>query len=284
MTSTMGTTYGIGDAIPIIDQALAAYGLSGLAGWAWGEITNGASASQVLVDMYQTPQFAQRFPGIIARQKAGLPPIAPAEYINYEDQAKQLENRYGLPTGLLSNANTIGDFIGKDISAAELTDRVQKGYAAVAYAPPEVRQAYTAMFGANGDGALAGQMLDMKTSTDILTQQATAAQISGQASMGGINMDTAHAMQLAREGQTGTSVGSNLADLQKNASLYDANINEKPGMAIGSTGIEAEFGMSGAATQQVIQRQQQRQAEFQGGGKAYGDTTGQEGVGAARPM
>src|SRR5450759_1284740 len=123
MTSTMTAS---GDAITIVDQALAAYGLSALAGWAWGEITNGAKADQVLVDMYLTPQFAQRFPGIIARQKAGLPPIAPADYINYEDQAKQLENRFGLPTGLLSNANTIGDFIGKDISASELTDRVQK--------------------------------------------------------------------------------------------------------------------------------------------------------------
>jgi hypothetical protein len=283
MSSTM-TTGTTADANAIIDQALTSYGLQGLSTWAWNEITNGASADQVIVDMYQTPQFAQRFPGIIARQKAGLPPIAPADYIAYEDQAKQLENQYSLPTGLLSNPTTIGDFIGKDISATELTDRVQKGYAAVAYAPPEVRQAYTSMFGANGDGALAAQMLDMKTATDILTQQATAAQISGQASMGGINMDTNHAMQLAREGQTASSVGSNLADLQKNAALYDANINEKPNLAIGTQGVEAEFGMSGTATQEVIQRQQQRQAEFQGGGKAYGDQYGQEGVGAARPL
>jgi hypothetical protein len=281
MTSTMGTT---ADANAIISQALGDYGLQGLSTWAWNEITNGASSTQVLVDMQQTPQFQQRFPGIVARQTAGLAPISPADYISYEDQAKQLENQYGLPTGFLSNSQNVGNWIGKDVSMTELTSRVQNGYAAVAYAPQPVRQAYTQMFGANGDGALAAQFLDMNKATDILTQQATAAQISGQASMGGTNMDTGTAMQLAQMGQTSSSVGTGLADLQKTSPLYNADIGEQNSLLQGQQGVEAAFGTSAAATQEVQQRQQERQAQFQGGGAAYSDANGAAGIGQARPL
>ena len=278
---TTGTT---ADANAILQQTLNQYGLGSMSQWAWNEITNGSSADQVLNDLYQTPQFAQRFPGIIARQNAGLPPISPSDYIAYEDQAKQLENQYGLPQGMLSDPNRLGTLIGQDVSMSELTDRVQNGYAAVQYAPPQVRQAFTQMFGVNGDGALAAHFLDTTQASKLLEQQATAAQISGQATIGGINMDTGHAMQLAQLGLTSSSVGSGLQDLQQKSSLYNAQVNETPNLSIGTQGVEAEFGLSGSATQQVLQREQERQAQFQGGGAAASDSYGAEGIGKARPI
>lgn len=283
-TASTATTGTQADAVAIVNQALTAYGLQGLSNWAWNEITNGASSNQVLMDMYQTPQFAQRFPGIIARQQAGLPAISPADYVSYEDSAKQLENQYNLPAGMLSDPTRIGDLIGKDVSMSELTDRVQNGYAAVAYAPPATLQAFTQMFGANGDGALAAHFLDTTQASKLLDQQAVAAQISGQATMGSINMDTSHAMQLAQLGVSNSSVGSSLQDLQQKSALYNATINEQPNLNIGQQGVDAEFGLSAASTQQVLQREQSRQAAFQGGGSAYSDQYGAEGVGKARPL
>ena len=281
MTSTMGTQ---ADANAIVTQSLADYGLQGLSQWAWNEITSGSSPTQVLMDMQQTPQFKARFPGIEARQKAGLPAISPADYVGFEDQMKQLENRFSLPTGFLSDPAHIANWIGKDVSSAELTTRVQNGYAAVAYSPPAVRQAYTQMFGANGDGALAAQFLDVNKATELLTQQATAAQISGNFAMGGVNMDTQHAMTLAQQGQTQQSVGTSLAHLQQQASLYNSQVGETGNLTIGGTGVEAEFGTNQTATQEVLQREQQRQAAFQGGGQAYQDAQGASGIGAARPL
>ena len=271
------------DATAILKQLLDQYGLGGMAQWAWDQSTNGIPTSAIMQDLTTTPQFKARFPGIGAREKAGLPPISPGEYISYEDQMKQMENRFQLPAGSLTDPAAIGNWIGKDVSPAELTSRVQSGYAAVAYAPEAVRQSFTQMFGANGDGALAHFFLDPAKSTELLTQQATAAQISGQASMGGINMDTNHAMQLAQMGQTGSSVGSSLAHLQQQASLYNASINEQPNLAAGTQGIEAEMGLSPTSQQQVVQREQTRQASFQGGGQAFSDQYGAGGTGAARP-
>ena len=287
MTSTIDTSSATSvqtDANAIISQTLQQYGLQSLSTWAWNEITNGASTAQVLMDMYQTPQFNQRFPGIAARQAAGLPAISPADYVNYEDQAKQIENQYGLPQGMLSDPERVGKLIAQDVSISEVNDRVSNGYQAVAYAPPQVQQAFTQMFGVNGTGALAAHFLDTTQATKLLTQQAAAAQISGQATIGSINMDTSHAMQLAQMGQTSSSVGSGLQDLQQKSSLYNAQIGEQPNLAIGTQGVEAEFGTNQTSTQEVLQREQQRQAQFQGGGQAYSDQYGATGTGAARPM
>src|SRR5262249_22039531 len=79
-----------------LQATLAAYGvtrddLTALVAWAKGEIVRGADTNQIALDMYQTPQFARRFPAIIAREKAGLPPVSPAEYLSLESSYEQLE-------------------------------------------------------------------------------------------------------------------------------------------------------------------------------------------------
>lgn len=270
-------------AMSVITTALSQYGLQNLSTWAWQQITAGASSDQILNDLQQTPQFAQRFPGIVARQKAGLPPISPSDYISYEDNAVQLENQYGLPKGMLTDPERIGQLIGQDVSGQELSDRVQNGYQQVAFAPPEVRQAFSAMFGANGDGALAAHFLDTTHATKLLTEQATAATLAGTFGQGGVNMDTQTAMTLAQDGVTPSGGGTALADLQKTAPLYNATISETNSLQAGDQGVKAEFGLDPSATQQVLQREQERTAEFAGGGRATGDNYGQEGAGAARP-
>lgn len=266
----------------VIGQVLGDYGLTSLTTWAWTQITSGATSAQVLLNMQQTTQFKQRFPGIVQRQKAGLPPISPADYISYETQMKQLEHQYGLPGGFLSTPDRIGNLIGQDVSASEVQARVQQGYAVVAYAPAEVRQAFTAMFGANGDGALAAHFLTTDAATPLLEQQATGAQFSGIASMGGAHMSTQDAMTLAQNGVSASQVQSGVSQLEQQRGLFNANVGEQPGLSEGKEGIESQFGLNATAEAAVTAREQTREAEFKGGGAPYTDQYGASGAGAAR--
>ena len=291
MTSTMsavGPTAGQNDANAVIQQILAQYGfnaqqLQQLSTWAWNEIVAGASTQQVTVDMYDQPAFQQRFPGIFQRQSAGLPPISPADYVSYEDSAKQLENQYALPSGFLSDPNRIGNLIGQDVSMNELTARVQQGYSVVTSAPPEVRQAFAQMFGAYGDGALAAHFIDSKTATPLLEQQATAADIAGRGGELGINPNANDALRLAQMGLTGTGAESGLEDIASKSGVFNEAAGDTTQLGAGKEGVEAEFGLSPEATQQVQQTEAERQAAFAGGGGAQIGTQGTT-IGAAKPF
>lgn len=284
LSAFQATTGTQADAKAIIQDYLNQYNLGNLATWAWGQITNSATADQILVNMYATPEFNARFPAIAQRAAAGLPPISPSDYLTYEDNAKQIENTYGMPTGFLSNPNEIAGLLTKDVSVSELTDRANKGFQAVTQSPPETRQAFTAMFGVNGDGALAAHFLDPKVALPLLEKQATMAQIGGQAAMNGIDVSQGLAAQMANVGVTGPTAQTGLADLTKRQDLYQASATEQPGQGIGTTGVEAQFGLSAQAEADTIAREQARTSQFKGGGGPTTDQYGAHGAGPAKPM
>jgi hypothetical protein len=269
------------DAVAIIDAVLQSYDLTNLSKWAWNEITQGASADQVTVDMTQTPQFKARFPGIEARLKAGLPPISPADYISYEDQARQLEMQYQLPSGFLDNAKTIGNWIGQDVSMSELTDRVQKGYSVVATAPADVRASFASMFGAAGDGALASYFMDEKNSVPLLEQRVTAAQLKGTAGEASVDLNSHLAMQLAQQGISQSQVQQAAGTVAQQSSIYAGQVGEAA-PPTQSQGIEAALGTDQEAIAKVNQAQSAAEAAFKGGGGAESDQYGAGGVGPAR--
>lgn len=281
MTDTMGVTGT--DANSIIQQVLTQYGLQSLSTWAVNEMTNGASADQITQDMTTTPQFKARFPAIAQRVAAGLPAISPGDYVNYEDSLAQIEHTYALPAGILTNPKTVAAFIAGDTAIPEVAARAQQGYEDVATAPPEVRQFYTQTFGVGGDGALAAHFMDPTIAAPLLEQQATAAQIGGTAAGAGVDMSGADAMKLAQLGHTQSDVGSGIAQLQQTQDLYNASVAEEPGITEGGTGVEAQFDTNATATQEVIDRQQAREAAFKGGGGPQSDQYGSHGAGAAQP-
>jgi hypothetical protein len=270
------------DALTTITTVLGDYGLQSLASWAWGEVTSGVSSAQMLLDMYQTPQFQQRFPGIAIRQAKGLPAISPADYVSYEDSLAQLTNQYGIPQGIWDTPESIGEMIGNDVSINEAQARIQNGYAAVATAPPEVQASFAQMFGAAGTGALAAYMMDEKRSVPVLEQQVTAAQLQGTAGMSSIDLNSGVALQLAQAGVTQSQVQTAAGNVAQQASLYDANPGEN--VPTQTQGVQAQLGTDAQAAAEVAQAQSERQAAFKGGGGAESDQYGSEGVGAARPF
>jgi hypothetical protein len=272
------------DAQSIIQSVLGDYGLGSLATWAWNEITAGASSAQVLIDMQQTPQFQQRFPGIAIRQAQGLPAISPSDYVSYEDSLAQLTNQYGIPQGIWDTPAAIGQMIGNDVSINEVQARIQDGYSAVATAPPEVRASFAQMFGAGGDGALAAYMMDEKNSLPVLEQQVTAAQLQGTGAMSSVNINDQLAMKLSQAGVTQNQMQSAVGSVAEQQSLFAATPGAGGTTPTQGQGIEAQLGTDAQSAAVVAQAESARAAQFKGGGGAESDQYGAEGTGNSRPF
>ena len=238
-----------------LTQTLQAYGfagadLSALVAWAKGELVHGKSTDQISLDLYQTPQFARRFPAIIQRMKAGLPPVSPAEYVGLEASYEQLERAAGIPPNFAS----YDALIANDVSPTEYGDRINQGYLAVAQAPKEVRDAFATYYGV-GAGQLAAYFLDPKKAEPMLLQQANAAQIGGASAQSGFGLvSSPEATKLAQMGINFSQAQQGFAKLASESELYRG----LPGQAqvpLTRPQLEmAQFG-SDAETQKILQRQ-----------------------------
>jgi hypothetical protein len=263
----------------MIEEVLQEYGLQSLTHWVWGEITSGADTAQILLDMYQTPQFKARFPGIFERQAKGLPAVSPGDYVNYEDSLAQLESQYHITQGVLTGSKQVAAFIGGDTSIQEVQNRVQNVYAAVNTYPPEVQQFWHENY---GHGSLLSWALDENTALPILEQQATAAQIGGTGAIAGINLSGNTAMRLAQIGVSASQAQNQFQNLNQQQDLFQSSVSEQPGLAIGEQGVNAAFGLDATAQQQITEREAQRKAEFAGAGSGLIDQYGAPGAGAAK--
>lgn len=283
MTDTLGVGEIGTDALAIIDQALSVYGLQNLSTWAWDEITSGATTNQVLVDMYSTPQFKARFPGIFIRQQNGLPPISPADYVTYEDNFKQLLNQYG--GGVLNeiyNQDEITKLIGGDTSIPEVQQRLQDGFAEISTAPVQVRSAFAQMFGPAGDAALAAYVMDTSIAAPVLEKHVLAAQLQGTAAMSTVDINNALAMQLAQAGETTSQMGNVATQVGTEAPLYTPQVGRTM-TPTQTAGVAAATGVSAEAEAEVAAATSEAEGAFKGGGQAEQSQYG-SGIGAAKPF
>lgn len=285
------------DARTIITDVLNQFGLKGLDKWAWNMITSGASADQLTDELYDQPLFQAQFPGIFDRIKKGLPPVSITEYISLEDSYDQLVTQYGLPRSILTK-DFVGNLIGSDVSPAEFTDRIVKGYSAVAQAPASVRQAFAQWFGPKSDGQLAGFFLNPKNNAAVLEKEALMAQVQGAGTNAGVNIGRNRAEQLAQMGDTYQQVASALNSLTKTAGLYQSNqaegyanrpirgvVGQTNNLTESNQGVNAALGLSAESEQEVEQRALERQNAFRGGGGAAQQATqGYTGLGTAKPF
>ena len=281
----------------IIANVLRGFGLEALDKWAWGLITQGAGVDQITDELYQQPLFKARFPGIVLRQKLGLPPISMADYITLEDSYDQLVSQYGLPRSILTT-DFVGNLIGQDVSATEFEDRIVKGYQVVSQAPASVQQTFAQWFGPKGAGQLAAYFLNPKSASDVLEKEALMAQVQGAGINAGVNIGKNRASQLASMGDTYTQVASALNKLTTTAGLYKANqaegfqnqpirgvVGQATSLSESNQGVNAALGLSAADEQEVEQRALERQNAFRGGGGAAQQTTqGYAGLGSAKSM
>lgn len=270
----------------ILQTILAQYGFTGtaltqLVAWAKGQIIAGNDPNLITLNLQQTPQFIARFPAIEQRLKAGLPPITPAEYLGVERSYAQLERAAGIPP----NFADYDKLIAADVSPTEYSDRITKGYLAVAQADPTVVKAMQDYYGVTV-GQLAAHFLDPSKSTPQLIQQAVSAQVGGASAQAGFHngpqtgpegISQGQALRLAQMGVTQPQAQQGFQTLAHEQQLYEV----LPGGAhVGnplSTDqlLDAQFGADGQTKLQL-----ELQAEFEKGTTGQGTQVAQTSSGA----
>jgi hypothetical protein len=277
-------TSGEQSAWALISQTLESYGFSGadlnaLQNFVQQQLISGASSDQITLQLEQTPQFASRFPAIVQRRQAGLPPISPSEYLSLEKSYNQLDQSAGLPPRI-SNYDAL---IGNDVSPAEYADRINKGYLAIAQADPTVVRAMHDYYGVSR-GELAGYFLNPDVSAPLLEQRAVAAQVGGASAQSGFGRVTSQeAQRLAQMNVTFAQAQQGFAKLYEEHQLY-SNLPGQGAQTQPSTDqlLNAQFGSDGR-TQQYLQRQADIQKGFfNQGGQAAETSTGVQGLGVVQ--
>jgi hypothetical protein len=268
----------------------------------WNQITTqGLTDPTTIGDMISTllpatGQFQSAFPGYAQALSEGYVQTV-AQYVSQEESATQIMINFGVPQDLIT-PTTVGNLIAGGVSANELTDRLQNGYDAVQNAPAEVQNYFSQEFGVSGPSALATLFLtpaDQGGQTwPTLEKMLAGAQIGGAAAASNLTISQGLSQRLADMGQTYSSAQSTFKTLTSQAGLYQANVGEankapvagtanaSQPLSESTTGVEAAFGLSANAQQQVENQELSRQNEFKGGGGATtSEAEGYAGVGHA---
>jgi len=259
-------------------NTIAAYfrsiGLGALADWAIKSSADGYTEDYIYLEMRNQPAYKQRFPAMQSFINDRIP-FTEAEYMEYEQAAQALDQRYGLPDNMIYNAVT--DLLVGRVDAEELADRAAMAGAAAVQAPEDFKTTMRNYYGID-EGGLAAYFLDPDNVLDSLKKQ-SAASLSGTIA--------------GRQG---------IANLPKDLAedLYDRGVREESQMVEGfaqasqlrglSTGkantinqeqlIRGAFGDS-AAQEAMAKVQRIRRASNRGGGGYVGGESGASGLGSA---
>lgn len=257
------------NAFEAIKNQFIQYGLESLVPKIQEYLEQGITDAATLILMLrQTPEYQRRFPAMAALNQKGVA-ITEADYINYERNAGELEQRFALPKGFLTDPTRIQQMLENDVSASELSDRVQLNAAAAYKAPQEVRNAMRDLYGLD-ETSLAAYYLDPDNAVPYLEKQYAAANVAGYAARQRIMLDRSTAEMLAEQGVTADQADQGFQQVAGLTGLSSGQGEQ----ATQSDLIGATFG-DAAAREKVQRVSSGRTAEFKQGG---GAATGQSGV------
>ena len=275
------------DARATISSVLNQYGLSDLAEYAYQNIItqNITNPDAIIFRLREQPAYQKRFAANAARVKKGLPELDPASYIALENQYRETLRSNGLPANFYDSDEDFRSLLEGDVSPAELNERVQQGYRAVADADPEVKRQMQQLYGVS-EGELAAYFIDPQRTAPLLTRQARAAQIAARAAeQGGIQLTGTLAEDLARRGITEAEAQRGFAEIGALGELRQTFAGETA--LTQEQLVGAQFNQDIQAQQELERRRRQRLGEFAGGGqfaRTTGATSGaiETGVGTAQ--
>ncbi len=188
------------------------YGLSSLVTPLKNLITSGASPAEFTIKLRESDAYQKRFSANKQRISKGLKAISEAEYIGLEDQYQNILRNAGLPesywkqtvdskTGIVSQEG-FANFIGNDVSAVELEDRVSTAQKRLMYANPEVSIALKTFYPDITNGDLLAYALDPTKGLEQIKRRITAAEVGSTAVQMGLATNVTDAEYLARYGVT----------------------------------------------------------------------------------
>lgn len=264
------------DARTFIAAMLGEFGLGDLAEFVYqGMISKKFDLDQpaaIFFALRETDAYKKRFPANERRKANNLPELDPSAYVNIEREYRQTLRTMGLPIDFVDYTNLIAG----DVSNAELKDRIEDGYRAVAEADPETKNALERLYGVSESG-MAAYFLDPVRGLTELKRQAEAAKVAGAGFTGlGITLGKAEAENVLAMGYTPATARARFAEQGALRGLYQEEGGEEALTTAEKVG--AAIGYDPLAAQKLERRKQLRRAQFLGGGRFAGTTGATSGT------
>ena len=187
------------DAILVLTDRFAKFGLSSLVAKIKELAITGASEATISLQLQETPEYKQRFSANEVRIKKGLSVLSPAEYLANEDRYRQALRAYGLTQ--FDNDAYVSQFIANDVSPTELSNRIVTAVQRVQNADPAIAKQLKSYYNI-GQSDLVAYVLDPEQQFQKIERQVAAAEIGVAAGKQGLTAGVGVAEQLAAQGVT----------------------------------------------------------------------------------
>jgi hypothetical protein len=261
-------------AIDDLKAILDYYGLSSLTDTLSGRLIDDKTLADdpvvLLNSIRDTTEYKTRFKANELRRARGLPEKSPFEIVQMENTYRETLRANSLPRGFYDTQEDFNNFIGSDVSPAELNARVSQGYNAVLQAEPGTKAELQRLYGL-GEGDIAAFFLDPErfNQSDAI-KKAQAAQVASEARrQAGFTVDVGTAESLAAEGVDRGTAARGFQQIGATQELFTATQAGEDTISQEEQ-IAGTFGTSGAAAQRIATRRRRRQAEFEQGGSFAG--------------
>lgn len=157
-------------------------------------LQDGYTTEAIPILLQDTSAYKQRFAGNEERRKAGLPVLAPGEYLAAERSYRNVMQAAGLPAGFYDDYSDFAGFIGRDVSPVEVQRRVDSALIASNNVDQTWVDQFQEYYGI-GREHLASYFLDPERGMDVLNKALRGTTIGTAARERGINVDKGMAEQ-----------------------------------------------------------------------------------------
>ena len=229
----------------LVRSKFAEFGLESLFGQlekAWQEGFTQDDTAVILQRLSTTDEYKQRFSANEKRKAAGLAELTPGEYVQLENQYRDLTKTAGLSRFFAAEDFT--KWLENDVSPMEAQQRVATAKKAADQVDPAYKQAMADMYGVDLDG-IAAYFLNPEKTMGVLESQHNAAIIKGTATNFKVGMDAGTAELLAGQGVGGQEAAQGFGRVsdQRDAAgrlgaLYGDELSE-------SDLVKEQFGLAG---------------------------------------
>lgn len=257
-----------------IEEQYRQQGLGDLGGTVVNLLKSGKvkSPEQALTMLRDTPEYAKRFAGNVAREKAGLPMLSEKEYLQQESAYGQVLRQYGLPKGFYDDPSDFSNWIANDVSPDEIGQRASMASDVINSKDPALLATMKDYYGLD-KGDLAAWYLDSDKALPVLQRKAQAASIGAEADRQGFDVGRKSANKLASLGITTDQARSAFGDaardqdaLERLADMDKTNLNP-------NKIAQANLGVAPGAAKKI------RRLESQERGRFSGKSSGTSGLG-----
>lgn len=249
---------------------LKQYGLDSLTGRLQGLIQSGITDQATLtLELQESPEWKTRFSGNELLRQNGQSVLSVAEYLATERSYAQIMKNFGLPQGFYDDPADFGKFIGNNVSASELQERVQSYSDLANREDPAIKQQLASM--GMGQGDLLAFMMDPDRANPLIQKKYKTALIGAAARRTGLTTSNSYAERLAGMGVTEEQAQQGYGIISENLAAVD-KLGEIYGVDYSQGDFEAEvFEGDGESARKRKRLASQERASFSG---SSGVTTG----------